>query len=101
MNKTAFVIEFDNGQDYEEHRNWPVYICLDETNGKRKVKEWNECIKIINDQAPESPTNSSEDDFLEKIDAYNHYFKKIKFPIGMDSQSDLEGSYRLIELPLI
>ncbi len=101
MNKTAYVIEFDNGQDYEEHRRWPVSIYLKKSAAQKRVKEMNDWIKSVKAAAPSEPDYTlDQDEFSVMLDNQNCYFSALKYPEGIDSRSDLDGSYHFVELPL-
>lgn len=85
MKHAAYILEYDNGESYEDHRTEVIAVLLDKDAAAREAGRLNTWMKRKAAMAPEDPdTDLSDDEFSAALEKRNAYFAKLRCPHGAD-----------------
>ncbi len=106
MARTAMkhIIFFDNGQSYDEHRQYPVCVADDAAHAQREMKRLNDWLAKTQGKFPliEGGT-MDEDAWMEAEDKRRKKISRLKMPYGDDCIRDGiqygQGSFYVTAVP--
>jgi|GEM_PF-2923135 hypothetical protein len=104
--KTAYIIEYDNGQSYEDHSSSVISVAMTQPDATREVARLSTWIENKIKQAPPSPDmDLPDEEYLRQHDLRNEWLAKLKCPHGANCLRDAVrercGSVRFYSVPLL
>ncbi len=101
MNKSIYLLQFDNGSDYEEHCVDTLVAFSDRTNAEYVLEVSNQTLQEFWENQPEWPDAQDEAElYAQKWKAREQYCRDANLPYGVELSMYYKGFYNLIEVAL-
>lgn len=94
MNKKAYILEWDNGESYEDSFSYPLAVFIDKIIAEKQRELIGKLVKEVYDNEPEIP---SPEDVSER----EKYYREVKVPYNIELNCYTRGFPKIIETILI
>lgn len=100
--KIAYVLEWDNGESYEDNYHYPVAVFLDKKRAEDKVSEINKMVNDIIEIQPKrlNINEVGEEEFSRQYMALEKHFGDAKLPYEISISQYERGSSSIREVVL-